>query len=68
RRLALETRRSGRSFRAVVNEHLRRSLAASRPARRPVLRIAAREMRLQPGIDLSNIEQLLDALDGPGRR
>ena len=51
------------------NEHLRRSLVAAKPApRRPQFRVDARPMGIRPEIDLSNIEQLLEELDGPARR
>jgi hypothetical protein len=61
RRLVLETRRTGRSLTEVVNAHLRRSLGAAEPAaQRSPFRVNARPMRIRPGIDLSNIEQLLD--------
>ena len=69
RKLESETRRTGRSFKELVNEHLRKSLVASKPqARRNPFRVNARPMGIRPGIDLSNIEQLLDELDGPARR
>jgi hypothetical protein len=69
RKLESETRSTGRSFREVVNEHLRRSLAAGqkRTQRQP-FRVEARTLDLRPGIDVSNIEQLLDQLDGAARR
>jgi predicted CopG family antitoxin len=69
RKLESETRRTGRSFKEVVNEHLRRSLVAAKPAaRRNPFRVNARSMGARPGVDLSNIQQLLDELDGPARR
>jgi hypothetical protein len=69
RKLESETRRTGRPFKEVVNEHLRRSLVAAKAAgRRPQFRVDARPMGIRPGIDLSNIEQLLEELDGPARR
>ena len=69
RKLESETRRTGRSFKEVVNEHLRKSLAAGKAeTRRAPFRVNARPMGIQPGVDLSNIEQLLDELDGPARR
>lgn len=69
RKLESETRRTGRSFKEVVNEHLRRSLAAGKPeTRRTPFRVNAQPMGIQPGVDLSNIQQLLDELDGPARR
>ena len=69
RKLESETRRTGRSFKDVVNEHLRRSLVAAKPpSQRNQFRVKARSMDLRPGVDLSNIEVLLDELDGAARR
>jgi hypothetical protein len=66
-RLALEARRSGRSYRAVVNAAIRRGLDAPVDGREP-FRVQATEMRRRPEFDLDNIEELLDRLDGPLRR
>lgn len=69
RKLESESRRSGRPFREVVNEHLRKSLVSGqRSVRRPPFRVEAREMGLQPGMDPSNVQELLDQLDGVARR
>ena len=69
RKLESEARRTGRSFKEVVNERLRKSVAASEPEmRRRPFRVHARPMGIRPGIDLSSIEQLLDKLEGPARR
>jgi len=64
--LAAAARRSGRSFRDVVNETIRRGL--HRPAVEPPFRIVATPMMLRPGIEIDDIEGLLDMLDGPARR
>jgi len=69
RKLKAEVRRTGVSFKEAVNEHLRRAFASSQPGkRREAFRVAARDMGLKPGIDLSNIQGLLDELDGVDRR
>lgn len=69
RKLVSEARRTGRSFKEMVNGHLRKSLAAARRAtQRKPFRVNARPMGTRPGIDLSNIERLLDKVDGPARR
>ena len=68
-KLDAECRRSGRSFKQTVNSCLRRAL--TEPARRPdakPFRVDARDMGLRPGLDLDNIEELLDQIDGPDRR
>lgn len=68
-RLEEEARRSGRSIREVLNDALRRGLTAvppSPPSRR--FRIGRRLLRARPGVSLDSIEDLLDRLEGPGRR
>lgn len=63
-----EVRRSGRSFKAVVNDALRAGLAsAGRREREPFLVIPF-DMGLRPGLDLDDIEGLLDQIEGPDRR
>ena len=65
--LAHEARRTGRPYRIVVNEIIRRGLEAPRPELEP-FGVSGRPMGLRPGIDLDDIEGLLDVLDGPDRR
>lgn len=65
-RLAREARRTGQTYRAVVNTTLRRGLEA--PAATKPFRVRASSMGLRPGMDLDDIEGLLDRLDGPLRR
>lgn len=68
RRLQQESRRSGMSFKEVVNHFLRRGLtAAKRPARKPFA-VTARKLGLPPGLSYDNVEQLLEALEGPAHR
>src|SRR5438046_2201437 len=53
RKLVSETCWTGRSFREVVNEHLRRSLVAAKPAeRRNPFWVNARSMGLRPGVEV----------------
>lgn len=69
-KLQSESRRSGRSFREVVNETLRRGLAqrTASPAGVP-FRVVTRDLgRLQPGISLDNVSELLDQVEGPAHR
>jgi hypothetical protein len=64
--LADEARRTGRPYRRVVNDALRRGLrveAAIEP-----FRIVTTGMRLRPGLDVDDIEGLLDQVEGPLRR
>ena len=65
-RLAREARRSGRPYRVVVNEAIRRGLDA--PVTSEPLQIRASDLGLRLGVDLDDIEGLLDRLDGPLRR
>ncbi len=65
-KLKSEIRRTGRPFKEIVNEHLRRSLStpAKSPSKKP-FRIKARDLGLRPGLSYDNIGQLLEQLEGP---
>ncbi|HEX8818252.1 MAG TPA: hypothetical protein VF753_22370 [Terriglobales bacterium] len=66
--LEQESRRSGSSFKQTVNHFLRLGLiAAKRPARKPFV-VTPRKLGLPPGLSYDNVEQLLDAIEGPARR
>jgi len=68
RLLNKEARRSGDSFKQVVNRFLRLGLIAStRPIRKPFV---VKPWNLAPpsGLSFDNVEELLDALEGPERR
>jgi hypothetical protein len=68
--LKTESRRTGRPFREIVNDTLRRGLA-SRPAaaRRPPFRIAVRDLgNLKTGLSLDNIAELIEQVEGPLNR
>jgi hypothetical protein len=69
RKLQAEVRRTGRPFKEVVNEALRTALTAKRAvaARRPFT-VRARPLGLRPGLSYDSVEDLLETLDGPGRR
>jgi hypothetical protein len=63
-------RRSGRAFRDVVNDTLRRGLARP-PAAPPrqLFKVEARDLgRLRPGLDLDNVADLLEQVEGPLHR
>lgn len=68
RKLKSEMRRTGRPFKELVNDLLRRSLSQKEISPPRSFRVDARDMGLREGIDLSNIHQLLDDLDGAARR
>jgi hypothetical protein len=66
-RLKAEVRRSGKPFRAVVNECLRLALSSrSRGrAKEPPFVVRARDLgALRPGLSLDNIGALLEAAEG----
>lgn len=61
------SRRSGRAFREVVNDVLRRGLArAPATSAREPFRVAARDLgSLRPGLSLDNIAELIERVEGP---
>ena len=60
-----EARRSGRQFKEVVNDALRRGLSSgSKPGRHPRrFRVRAKACGFRPGIDLTKLNQLVDELE-----
>ena len=68
RLLDQESRRSGASFKEVVNKFLRLGLAASkRPRRKPFI-VSPRKLGLAPGLSYDNVEQLLESIEGSVHR
>ena len=68
-KLKAEARRNGKAFKEVVNGLLRDALNAKRvPPGKKTFKVDARPMGLRPGIDLDNIGQLLEQLEGPLHR
>ena len=69
-RLQAEARRTGRSFKALVNEHLRRSLAQRTRAKQiGPFRVLARDLGGPlPGRSYDDVAALLDEAEGPERR
>ena len=61
-----ESHRSGRSFKEVVNDLLRRGLEAKRPQRagKPFV-VRARPLGVRPGLDYDNVADLLEQIEGP---
>jgi hypothetical protein len=64
------SRRTGRAFRDVVNEALRRGLAKPpEPQVREPFVVLARDLgRRRPGLIMDNIADLLDQVEGPMHR
>jgi hypothetical protein len=69
-RLQAEARRSGRPFKAVVNEHLRAALAQRKAAKvLPPFRVEPRNLGGPlPGLSYDNVGALLDEVEGPRQR
>jgi hypothetical protein len=63
--LKREVRRSGESFKQVVNHSLRLGLATpKKPARKP-FKVTPRKLGLPVGLSYDSIPALLEALEGP---
>ena len=63
-RLKQEVRRTGRPFKTVVNEALKRGLQlGGRPARVPRFEVRPHRMAFRPGVDLDRLNQLADELE-----
>ncbi|MGQ0834809.1 MAG: DUF2191 domain-containing protein [Gammaproteobacteria bacterium] len=69
-KLRAEARRTGRPFKALLNEHLRASLLRQRPARGDArFQVEPHDFGgLQPGVSLDNIGELLERIEGPDQR
>ena len=66
-KLKAEARCSGRSFRDIVNDTLRRGLATRRraPKQKP-FKVAGRDLgQLLPGLTLDSVADLLEQVEGP---
>ncbi len=67
-KLKSEVRRSGHSFKQVLNDLLRLALSARRsPERRP-FEVAASPLHLRAGFGYDNVGDLLEQLEGPQHR
>ena len=69
-KLKAQIRKTGRPFREVVNDTLRRGLAATASApRRAAFRVRARDLgAVRPGIQLDDVAGVLDQIEGPQHR
>ncbi len=62
--LVAEIRRSGEPRDQVVNRVLRAALSAQPQPRKPFV-IQPKKMGLPPGLSYDNIEELIEAVEGP---
>ena len=68
-KLRAESRRSGRAFREVVNDAIRRGLMTERPAKRTPFRVRTRSLGgRRPGLEADSIGDLLEQVEGPLHR
>ena len=68
-KLKATSRRTGRSFRDVVNDALRRGLAKPATSPAPPFSVQARDLgALRSGLNLDNIGELLEHIEGPSHR
>jgi hypothetical protein len=69
-RLQAEARRTGRPFKAIVNDHLRRSLAQrAQPRAKAPFQLEVCDLGgPAPGRSYDNIGELLDEVEGPNHR
>lgn len=67
--LRAELRRTGKSFKALVNDLLRSALAFRRNHRTiPRFTVRPRPMGTRPDLDYDRISELVEELEGPLRR
>ena len=65
-RLNAEMRRSGKSFKEIVNEFLRIGLIAKKELRTSEpFKVRARKLGVRKGLNYDNIGELLDQIEGP---
>lgn len=67
-RLLEESRRTGKTFKDVVNAAIRAGLDRRPAGDLPPYKVKARPMGLRPGFDLDHIEALIERLEGPLHR
>ncbi len=67
-RLAEESRRTGKSFKAVVNDAIRSGLDRRGAEPRSRYVVKARPMHAKPGIDFDCVWDLIERIEGPSFR
>jgi hypothetical protein len=67
-KLETETRRTGRSFKEVINDAIRRGLMRQARGTAVTFTVESQPLGLLPGLSYANTEELLDRIEGPNRR
>ena len=67
-KLKSEVRRTGHSFKQVVNDLLRRELGRAKASARKPFKVRAKDLGLRPGLSYDNIGELLEIAEGPLHR
>jgi hypothetical protein len=66
-KIEAERKRTGKTFKEVLNGGLRRGLRQSpENEKRKPFKVKARRMHPRPGIDFSNVWKLIEQIEGPG--
>jgi hypothetical protein len=68
KQLQREMRRSGASLKAAVNHYLRLGLTVPENRQQKPFTVQPRTLGLPPGLSYDNVEDLLEALDGPAHK
>jgi hypothetical protein len=66
--LEKESRRSGSSFKEIVNYFLRLGLMSAKSPPRKSFTVTPRKMGLPSGLSYDNVEELLEALEDPAHQ
>ncbi len=68
-KLRAEARRSGKPFKQLVNDCLRRGLIVrSKATPAPPFKVKARPLGLRPGFSYDNVWELIEQIEGPFHR
>jgi len=66
--ISQEMRRSGASFKELVNSYIRKGFVVSKQASRKPFVVTPRAMGLPPGLSYDNMAELIEVLEGPSHR
>ena len=68
-KLKIETRRTGRPFKQIINDYLRLAFTQSqRFQEQEPFKVKAVPMGLKPGVSIDNIGEVLEQIDGSAHR